>query len=241
MNSGFQPPIQSGLWIVGVTTVGTLSTGLFNAGTVYNLNYSIDTAGASSGTDLSYSASNREVQSSTGNNAVLPYATGGAAGLLPRNTRQSFTPTLYDAGQILGDGATYTFTNGGSYYERIGNMVFFQVLLRGINTVGTPTNVLRIGGLPFTVTSTVSIPFTVGEFSGGNVSFYSIVARSKGGSTSSSFNTKDIQFWIQNTLDGGIGDGFSIGKSMRDVTMTNGSINVSGFYPITFNSADYVG
>lgn len=227
----------SGISIFFGNVLGTLSLGSLTDGVSYLFNYHVDTAGVSTGTDLGYTASTRTVTSSTGNNTVLPFATGGAAGLLPRYTRQVFTPTLYDAG----GGATYTFNNNGSFYERIGNMVFFQVSLQSIFTSGTPTNAIRIGGMPFSVTSTTSMPFTVGEFSGGNVDFYSIVARSKGGSSSGSFNTKDIEFFIQTTLDGSIGDGFGVGQAMREVTLTNGRINVSGFYPITFGSADYVG
>ncbi|MFY7671607.1 hypothetical protein ACOSP6_11035 [Tenacibaculum sp. MEBiC06402] len=183
--------------------------------------------------DLSYNAQTKEVESTSGSNAILPYPTATTAGLLQRSIRNSFKPTLFDAGGT----ASYTFTNSGSFYERIGNLVYFHVILTNINQTGTPSNTLCIGNFPYSVTSTISQPYLIAAFTGSNVNFYNIIARSRGGNTPG-FDKKDIVFEYSNSLSGSIGQGTN--QFMQAVSFTNGIINVSGWYPITFGSADYV-
>jgi hypothetical protein len=183
--------------------------------------------------DLSYNNQTREVENTSGNNAVLPYPTATTAGLLQRSDRRTFEPTLFDT---EGTGI-YSFTNSGSIIERIGNLVYFHVILTGINQTGTPSGNVCIGNFPYTVTDTVSRPFSIAAFSGSNVSFYNIIARSRGGNAPG-YDRKDIVFEYSDSLTGSIGQGSN--KFMQAVSFTNGIINVSGWYPITFGSADYV-
>lgn len=183
--------------------------------------------------NLSYNSNKRELENSAGTNAILPYASSGAAGLLQRNFRASFLPTLKDAG----GGATYSFTNGGSVFERMGNLVFFQVLLKNVNQTGTPSGALYIGNLPFVINNSVSIPFTIGGFTGGNKRFYNLIARSRGINVSN-FKANDIVFEYSDTLTGSIGQGTN--KRMEAVSFTNGFISVSGWYPIPSGSPDFI-
>lgn len=183
--------------------------------------------------DLNYKKETREVQNTSGNNAILPYPTATTAGLLQRNDRRSFNPTLIDAG---GTG-TYSFTNAGSFYERVGNLVYFHIILTNINQTGTPSDTVYISNLPFTVSSTVSIPFNIAGFTRSNVNFHNIVARSRGGNTPG-FNQSDIVFEYSDSLTDSIGQGTD--KFMQGVSFSNGIINVSGWYPITFGTSDYV-
>ena len=183
--------------------------------------------------DLNYKKETREVENTSGNNAVLPYPTATTAGLLQRNDRRNFNPTLQDAG---GTG-TYSFTNAGSFYERVGNLVYFHIILTNINQTGTPSNTLYIGGLPFSVTSTLSYPFSIGGFTRSNVNFQNLIARSRGGNAPG-FDKKDIVFEYSDSLSDSIGQGSN--NFMKSVSFTNGIINVSGWYPITFGSSDYV-
>jgi hypothetical protein len=183
--------------------------------------------------DLNYKKETREVQNTSGNNAILPYPTATTAGLLQRNDRRSFNPTLFDAGGT----ATYTFTNSGSFVERIGNLAYFHVILTNINQTGIPSDTICIGNFPYSVTSTVSQPYTIGAFTGSNVNFYNIIARSRGGNAPG-FDKKDVVFEYSNSLTGSIGQGTN--QFMQAVSFNNGIINVSGWYPITFGSADYV-
>lgn len=183
--------------------------------------------------NLSYEANSRKITNTKGSDVVLPYASVSSAGLLQRNQRMSFSPTLNDAG---GTG-NYSFTNSGSYYERMGNMVYFHVILTNITQTGTPSNTLYIGGLPFSVTSTLSYPFSIGGFTRSNVNFYNLIARSRGGNAPG-FNPSDIVFEYSDSLSDSIGQGSN--NFMKSVSFTNGIINVCGWYPITFGSSDYV-
>lgn len=218
---------DTNLFFFGLTNFGSLALGNLTNGVQYFFNYHVAPAAGSSVTNLSYNATSRQVISNTGTDATLPFATDTAAGLIERNERRNFTPTLID----LGGTATYTLVDGGSVYQRIGNMVYFTAILNSINTSGSPTGLLRIGGLPYQITSNVQHSFSISRFVGGNVPFYSIYPSSV--TVSQALN---IEFFIQNSLSNELTNT----TGLSNVTITNGSIAVSGFYPINVGSSDFV-
>ncbi|CAL2094826.1 hypothetical protein [Tenacibaculum sp. 190524A02b] len=199
----------------------------------YTLKFHPYSKSKESGTDLSYNIESRQVGSSSGNPTQLPLAGSTYAGLLPRMVRQPFNPSLKDAG----GGANYTFNNSGSFYERVGNLVFFHIVLTNITQTTAPTGALYISGLPFSVTSTTSVPFTIGAFTRCKVQFYNIIARSRGGNAPG-YDKKDIIFEYSDALSDTIGQGS--GKTLKNAEFVSGMINISGFYPITLGSEDYV-
>ncbi|WP_435261012.1 hypothetical protein [Tenacibaculum sp. nBUS_03] len=104
----------------------------------------INAVGASnSQTTLSYNSSTRTIESSTGNNIVLPLADATKAGLMK--------PDFYEEGTfnpVLGGG---TYTNGsttGSSYVRIGNLIHTYLQIQNINGNGNSLD-LNIGGMPY--------------------------------------------------------------------------------------------
>ncbi len=123
----------------------------------------------------------------------------------------SFSPTLETTG------ATYSFSgNGGSYYK-IGKMVYFDLFLIQISTVGTPTGTLEIRNLPFPVASTSGL--SIRNIQGFSSNFYAIYAQT--------FPVSDsIVFVLHNSFNGG----FNNNTVLSSEVINSGSIALSGTY-----------
>lgn len=125
----------------------------------------------------------------------------------------TFTPTITDGG----GGATYSSTIITGKYYKIGKKVFIRVNIQGINTTGTPSGQLRIGGLPFTPDDEYSIGVSAITNIGTN--FGMITAR-----TSSLVNYLlfEHNFSVDDTL-----------FTLSSTTINSGEIQLSGEYLTT--------
>ncbi len=122
----------------------------------------------------------------------------------------TFTPTLIDAG----GGATYTLGYAlGSYYT-VGDLVYVLISLSSISTSGTPSGILQLGNLPFSVN--ISGIGSVYTFKGSDASAQELDRLSCAALTS----TNHIQFKdISNT-----------GTELSSMTFTVGAISLSVVY-----------
>lgn len=123
----------------------------------------------------------------------------------------TFTATIIDDG----GGATYSASTNECSYYRVGELVFIQISIASINTTGAPSGNFSIGNLPFPVT-TGQHSLNLSNFLGSSVSFYSIYPYA--------VNTEKIYFKYQNALDG------NLNSTISSVTMTGGTISISGVY-----------
>ncbi|MGQ3677700.1 hypothetical protein [Tenacibaculum discolor] len=170
------------------------------------------TGGSGGATDLSYDATTRTLVSSTGTDAVIPLADATNAGLQKANFYEEgfFTPSIIDK---MGS-ATYNYNVSLAEYIRTGNLVHFNIWIREIESVGTPTGNITIDNLPFPCSNITSAE--VGQFiNAQNFNFYSV---------KSDVYSDEVRFTVQQDLDG------STGTSANSVAMLNGQILVSGTY-----------
>ena len=174
--------------------------------------------GGGGATNLSWNAATSQVESSTGTNATISIADDTNPGLVSREEHNiSFTPTLTDEG----GGATYSIGTSSCFYSRVGPMVFFTITLGNIQTTGTPTGDVIIGNLPFTA-ARPAYP-EVGTLNYNGIDLLSASALIRGG-----FDTIEI---IGRTLSTeGIG---LVGNILSALTITNGTISISGVYITT--------
>lgn len=109
---------------------------------------STGSGGGGGRTDLSYVPDTRTLESSSGNNAILPLSNSSQAGLMKANFYEegNFSPKLK-----YGSGAGTEYTVGTTFaeYVRVGNTVTVTITFSSINTVGIPTGFLKITPLPF--------------------------------------------------------------------------------------------
>ncbi len=78
----------------------------------------------------------------------------------------TFTPVISN----LSGGGSFTVTASTGYWYSIGNLFFVNILLEGVNSVGTTNNV-RVSGFPATsLVAAEDILFPVGLIKGANIS-----------------------------------------------------------------------
>lgn len=176
--------------------------------------------GSSSITNLSYTASatQGEVVSSDGTNAIIPVATTTNAGLQKANFYEegTFTPNL----NHVYAGSSFTYTVSVAKYYRVGNIVSFELVLTGINTTGTPNSnsQIRLNGLPFVSKNIRGFPLFVMK---------GISTTQKDYSFFTQYNTNYALLYFGGTRPDSSYDNVS---EVRGASITNGKIYVSGSY-----------
>lgn len=126
-----------------------------------------------------------------------------------------------------GGGATYKVKNKGvDHWYKIGGLITYNSTIEIEKTNGEPTGLLYLQADIFSQSGTIQnnpVTVSVGEFSGSDASFYSVVGR---------LNSGGILFQYQNNHDGGLN------SYMQAVKFNKGIISVSVTY-MTYSGEDY--